>query len=255
MDTVNQNGSANSSSLLQGLSPKASLLLGFLGAFSLLSLAGNVVLGALLFSGVSETYSPPIAANAPTYQQPSQAADGNTPPPIQSFTITSKDHLIGPASAPVTLIEYSDFECPFCAKFFPTTQQVIKEYGNKVRLVYRHFPLTSIHPLAQKAAEASECASEQGKFWQFHDLVFANQTLLSAEQLKIWGKDLGLNTTKYNDCLDSGKYATRVQADAQEGEQKGVRGTPATFVNGELISGALPFEAMKQIIDAALAKK
>ncbi len=244
----------NSGSWLQGLSPKASLMMGFLGAFSLLSLAGNIVLGTLFFKGVAIMGGTPVAGQ-PTVINNQQPTDDNTPPPIQAFTVTSQDHVIGPANAPVTLIEYSDFQCPFCSRIFPTLQQVVKEYGNKVRFVYRHFPLTSIHPYAQKAAEASECAAEQGKFWQFHDLVFSNQEQLNLEQLKTWGKQLGLNTSKYNDCIDSGKYAKRVQTDMQEGEQKGVSGTPATFINGQLVSGALPFESFKQIIDQAIANK
>ncbi len=253
MDMGN-NGATNSGGMLQGLSPKASLLLGFLAAFSLLSLAANIILVNLLLGDGSSYGTLPVAvAPAPNPTQPTAPSD-DTPPPVQTFTVTKQDHVKGPANAKVTLIEYSDFQCPFCGRFLPTVQQIIKEYGNKVRFVYRHFPLNSIHPMAQKAAEASECASEQGKFWEFHDLAFANQASLSLENLKVWATQLGLNAGKFNTCLDSGKYATRVQADLTEGEQKGVSGTPATFVNGQLVSGALPFEAMKQIIDQELAK-
>jgi len=147
------------------------------------------------------------------------------------------------------LVEFSDFECPFCGRHYQTLKKILSDYKGKVRLVYKHFPL-GFHPNAQKAAEASECASEQGKFWEYHDKLFENQpTGYSLEKFKQWAKDLGLNSSKFNDCLDSGKYAKKVQADYQEGLQKGVNGTPATFVNGQLVSGALPYEAFKQIID------
>ncbi|MFH0804617.1 MAG: DsbA family protein, partial [Patescibacteria group bacterium] len=124
----------------------------------------------------------------------------------------------------------------------------------KVRLVYKHFPL-SFHPNSQKAAEASECASEQGKFWEYHDKLFDNQPSgFSVDKFKQWAKDLNLDTAKFNGCLDSGTYAKKVQADEQEGQQKGVNGTPATFINGQLVSGALPYDTFTQAIDASLSK-
>ena len=128
--------------------------------------------------------------------------------------------------------------------------QIISNYQGRVRLVYKHFPL-SFHPNAQKAAESSECASEQGKFWEYHDKLFTNQSNgYSTDKFKQWAVELKLNAKKFNDCLDSGKYASKVQADAQEGAQKGVNGTPATFVSGQLVSGAVPYESFKQIIDS-----
>jgi protein-disulfide isomerase len=170
-----------------------------------------------------------------------------------SFTITDKDHSFGSKNAKVTLVTFSDFECPYCGRFYPTVKEIMKQYGDKVRVVFKHFPL-SFHKNAQKAAEASECAAEQGKFWQMHDKIFENQQLLSFDQLKAWAKDLKLNISQFNSCLDSGKFAQKVQADMQEGAQKGVDGTPATFVNGILVSGAQPFEAFKQMIDQELAR-
>jgi protein-disulfide isomerase len=181
-----------------------------------------------------------------------QPAQGETQPTIQTFEITSKDHVRGDFNAQITLVEFSDFECPFCARHYPTLKKILEDYKGKVRLVYKHFPL-SFHPNAQKAAEASECAVEQGKFWEYHDKIFENQASgLSLEKFKQWAKELGLDTSKFNDCLDSGKYAQKVQADYQEGLQKGVNGTPTTFVNGQPLSGALPYESFKQIIDSIL---
>ena len=128
-------------------------------------------------------------------------------------------------------------------------------YGEDVRLVYRHFPLNSIHPQAQKAAEASECAADQGKFWEFHDKVFASQELLSggATQLKKWAGELGLNASKFASCLDSGEKADMVQAGLDSGSAAGVTGTPAFFINGVALVGAQPFSSFQQVIDEQLS--
>ncbi len=167
--------------------------------------------------------------------------------------VTSDDHVQGPSSAKVTLIEYSDFECPYCARHKDTTDQIIQNYGDKVRIVFRHYPL-SFHPNAEKAAEASECAAEQGKFWEMYDKIFAanNAGTMSVDKWKAEAKSLGLNTKKFNECLDSGKYAAEISAEEQAGVAAGVEGTPATFVNGELVSGALPYDQFKSIIDSKL---
>lgn len=161
------------------------------------------------------------------------------------------DHVLGNPNAKVTLIEYSDFQCPFCGRLFLETLPKIKENfvkSGKVKFIYRHFPLRSIHTNAQKAAEASECASEQGKFWEYHDLIFQRQNLMSEESFKSWAKELGLNSEKFNSCLGSGKYAPRIDVDYNEGIALGINGTPATFVNGKLISGAMPYEEFERMI-------
>ncbi len=160
----------------------------------------------------------------------------------------------GPASAPVTIVEFSDFQCPFCARVLPTLEQVKAKYGDKVRIVFRQFPL-GMHPQAQKAAEASLCADEQGKFWQMHDAMFQNQQQLAVENLKAKATELGLNAEQFNSCLDSGKFANQVAADMKEGEAAGVTGTPAMFVNGRFINGAVPFEQIAVVIDDELRRK
>jgi protein-disulfide isomerase len=163
------------------------------------------------------------------------------------------DPSIGPEDAPVTIIEFSDYECPFCAKVEPTIMQVLEAYGDDVRFVYRDFPLDS-HRDAQKAAEAAECADDQGKFWEYHDLLFANQGNLGVSSLRQFASDLDLDVDAFNDCLDSDKYEDEVKKDFQDGQAAGVGGTPAFFINGQLVSGAQPFSVFKQVIDAELAK-
>jgi protein-disulfide isomerase len=159
----------------------------------------------------------------------------------------------GPANAPVTIVEFSDFQCPFCSRVVPTIEEVHKKYGDKVRVVFRQFPL-SIHPQAQKAAEASLCAHEQGKFWEMHDAMFQNQQALAVDALKAKAAELGLKADQFNSCLDSGKFAAQVQADMDAGTKAGVTGTPAMFINGRLVSGAVPIDQIAPVIDDALKR-
>jgi protein-disulfide isomerase len=159
----------------------------------------------------------------------------------------------GAPNAPVEIIEFSDFQCPFCLRADPTVQQVLKTYGDRIHFVYRHFPLPN-HPNARPAAEAAACANEQGKFWPYHDLLFANPAKLSAADLKQHAVELGLNTSQFNACVDSHKLKAQVDADVRDGEEAGVNGTPAFFINGREISGAQPFDAFKKIIDDALSR-
>jgi protein-disulfide isomerase len=161
----------------------------------------------------------------------------------------------GPANAPVTIVEFSDFECPYCGGLFPTLQQIEKNYSQHVRIVYRQFPLNNIHPSAQKAAEASLCANEQQKFWEFHDSMFANQRELSIADLKQRAVDLKLNPQTFNQCLDSSKHAPAIEADIQEGARHGVTGTPALFINGRLLSGNQPYAEIRDVIEDELQRK
>lgn len=188
-------------------------------------------------------------------QDPS-AANGQAPAPVPSraeFTISDKDHIRGNFDAPVVLIEFTDFECPYCARHHATMQQIMQTYGDKTAWVIKHFPL-SFHPNAQKAAEASECAGDQGKFLEYADLLTENQPNLSNDLFINLAERLKLNLNDFKTCLDSGKYQNKVQSDLAEGSAKGVEGTPATFVNGQLVSGAVPFEMIKSIIDQELQK-
>ena len=161
----------------------------------------------------------------------------------------------GVATAPVTIVEFSDFECPYCGGLFPTLKQVEKNYPQTVRIVYRQFPLSNLHPHAMKAAEASLCANEQNKFWEFHDSMFGNQRELSIADLKQRAVDLKLDTQAFNQCLDSGKEAAAIQADIQEGARVGVSGTPAMFINGRFLSGNQPYSEIKDVIEDELQRK
>ena len=160
----------------------------------------------------------------------------------------------GPATAPVTIVEFSDFQCPFCSRLNPTIEQVMTKYGDKVRLVFRQFPLP-MHNFAAKAAEAALCANEQGKFWQMHDSMFKDQSALAVDALKTKAAGLGLNAQAFNSCLDSGKESEAVKADTKAGQAAGVNGTPAMFVNGRFVSGVVPASQLSQIIDEELKRK
>lgn len=153
--------------------------------------------------------------------------------------------------AKVTIIEYSDFECPFCGKAQPTLKQVKDTYGDQVEIVFKHFPL-SFHAKAQKASEASECARDQGMFWEYHDVLFTKQTALDVDLLKQYAVDLGMDATAFNACLDSDEKAAVVAAAFEEGKAAGVTGTPAFFINGKKLVGAQPFSEFKKIIDKEL---
>ena len=160
----------------------------------------------------------------------------------------------GPADAPITIVEYSDFQCPFCSRVLPSLEKVHENYGDKVRVAFRQFPLRSIHPQAQKAAEASLCANDQGKFWEMHDAMFADQQGLAIDKLKEKAAALELDGEAFAECLDSGRYADTVEADLRSGSAAGVSGTPALFINGRMLSGAQPYEAFAKIIDDELAR-
>ncbi len=188
---------------------------------------------------------------------PSTSSTTSSTTPAQVDVGVDDDPVEGDPNAPVTIIEFSDFQCPYCGRFFnQTLPQIREEYINtgKVKLVYRDYPL-NFHQYAQKAAEAGECAHEQGMFWEMHDVLFEKQNEwenVGEDKFKEYASELGLDTTQFNDCLDSGKYKDEVQADFSEGSAAGVRGTPAFFINGQLLSGAQPFSAFQAVIDPLL---
>lgn len=160
----------------------------------------------------------------------------------------------GAGDAKITIVEFSDFECPFCGRAEDTVTQVMDKYAGKLKLYYRHFPLP-FHANAGKAAEAAACAEAQGKFWEMHKVLFANQKALSIAELKTHAATAGLDAQKFAECLDTGKMKAKVDADSEAGKKVGVNGTPAFFINGVMISGAQPIEEFQKVIDAELAKK
>ncbi len=159
----------------------------------------------------------------------------------------------GSASAPIQIIEFSDFECPYCTRGADTINQVVAKYGDKVSVVYKHFPL-SFHARARPAAEASECAREGGKFWEYHDQLFANQSALGDDDLKKYAKAVGLDVKKFETCLSSHAMGSRVDADMALGAKVGMSGTPGFYINGVNLPGAVPLEAFAQVIDKELSR-
>ena len=173
--------------------------------------------------------------------------------PEPRVTVAATGPSKGPAAAPVTIVEFSDFQCPYCSRASKTAEQVLTAFAGKVRLVFRDYPLP-FHDKAKKAAEAGHCADEQGKFWEMHNWMFDHQDKLDVAGLKEGAKSLGLDAAKFDPCLDSGKFAKAVDDNMNDGQKAGVSGTPAFFVNGKLLSGAQPFEAFKESIEAELNK-
>jgi len=173
------------------------------------------------------------------------------------------DAFLGKQNAPVTIIEFSDYQCPFCRTFWrDSLPQIKKEYidTGKVKFVYRDYPL-SFHAGAKPAAIASECSREQSKFWEMHDKIFNEQDKrgqgtinFTNDDLKKWAAEIGLNSGKFNQCFDSGKYEVEVQKDFNDGSTAGVTGTPAFFINGRLVVGAQPYAAFKAIIEEEFKK-
>jgi len=207
-----------------------------------------IVMAFVAFSDDNSGVTGNVVANNPTPSAPSAPTQ-----PSQVTASADDDARWGSEDAPVEIIEFSDFQCPFCGRVAPTIEQIKTAYGDKVTIVYRDFPLTSIHPMAQPAAESAECVRELGgddAFWEFHDTLFENQGALSETSLKSWAQEMGYDISS---CLSSGKFRAEVQKDTQDAQAAGGRGTPYFVINGKPLSGAQPFEAFKQIIDAELA--
>ena len=175
------------------------------------------------------------------------------PPPIyRAQVLTNGAPSKGAEKAPVTIVKFEDFECPFCRTVQPTLTELLKKYNGKVRLVHKDLPL-EIHPKAQLAAEAARCAGDQGKFWEYHDALYNNAPNLRPADLKAYAKRLGLDLPSFEQCLASGKHRRAVQKDLADGAKLGLTGTPSFFINGREISGAQPLEAFAMIIDEELA--
>jgi len=161
----------------------------------------------------------------------------------------------GPSNAPVTIVEFSDYQCPFCKRAQSTLAEVAAKYGDRVAFVYKDLPLDDLHPQARPAAEAARCAGEQGKFWAYHDVLFATSPGFGGDALKADAEKIGLNAEAFDACFQSHKTLPKIQHDAEQGESLGISGTPAFFINGIGLFGAFPLTEFTRVIDAELAKK
>jgi protein-disulfide isomerase len=195
---------------------------------------------------------PPDAARADAAAR--ARARGSRPDPNRRYTIDTKGSPArGPESARVSIVEFSDFQCPFCSRVTPTMNKLASEYGDQVRIVFKNLPL-SIHPKAAGAHAAAEAAHRQGKFWEMHDRIFANQRNLEPEVFEGYAKDLGLDMDRYRADVASSDVKKRISTDMAEAQKLGVTGTPGFFVNGRFVSGAQPFETFKRLVDEELGK-
>lgn len=214
----------------------------------------------LLEKGIGSADSGQVAGTGSNDAAPAPAAPDNSNPVDVDF---SGAPVLGKESAKVAIVEFTDYQCPFCKRLFDDAfPQIKKEYidTGKIKYIVRDFPLYSIHPQAAKAAEAASCAKDENKFWEYHDKLFTSQQALQIEDLKRYAGELGLNQAAFDTCLDSNKYTDKVKKDQTDGEKLGVRGTPASFVGkvsgttirGTLVSGAVPYETFKAAIDREL---
>ena len=171
--------------------------------------------------------------------------------------INDQDHVLGPENAPVTLVEYGDFQCPHCGAAYPILQQIIAEMGSQMRFAFRHFPLTESHEYAEVAAEAAEAAAAQGEFWAMHDIIFRNQGRLDMDGLREFAQAIGLDLKAFDEALMTHRYEDRVQSDFSSGVRSGVNGTPTLFVNGQRYDGPVEhrslLHALKAVADEAKA--
>jgi protein-disulfide isomerase len=161
----------------------------------------------------------------------------------------------GGANAPVTIVEFSDFHCPFCKRVLPTLKEIETRYGDKVKLVFRDLPLDQLHPGARRAHEAARCAHEQGKFWAYHDVLFERAPRSSPEDLRQFAREVGLDLPRFESCTASARTKGLVQKDVDDATGLGINGTPAFVINGEVLSGAQPLENFVRVIDRELARR
>lgn len=251
--------------LFHNASPKLTFVFGLVLGLALVSFVGFIILLVGKLSAKNTVENTPVAVTAPTPLLP-QAPSPQPEERVGTFrpVDAKQDHIRGDVQAPVTVIEYSDTECPFCKRFHPTMQDIIEQYKGKVRWVYRHFPLRQLHSKAAKEAEATECAGElagNDGFWKYVDRLFAvtpsNDGLDPAELSKI-ATTIGLNQKKFENCLSSGKYAIHVSGDERDAVGAGGRGTPySVIVAGDQkipVSGAVPLSELQQILDQVVNK-
>lgn len=244
-------GSPEKKDELVSFTLKATTLWKSVSGILLVLLVSSILTGGFSIWGGS---APAGAAIAPIGGRPSGNDFPGAPAgsPVISFDGV---YSLGVDTAPVTIVEYSDYQCPFCGKFHDETFLQIKTNyidTGKVKFYYKHFPLESIHPLAVPASLAAECAGEEGKFWEYHYKIFENQQSLSLLNLQRWAEDLGIDGAKFKNCFNNERYSSKIKEQFREGADNGVQGTPAFFINGREISGAQPFSVFEQLIESEL---
>ncbi len=158
--------------------------------------------------------------------------------------VSAHDHSQGPENAPLTLVEYGDYQCPYCRAAYPVVKEVQKALGKKLRFVFRNFPLTNAHPYALVAAEAAEAAALQGKFWEMHDIIYENQGMLEPEALLVWAREVGLDLAKFEAAIRKGDITKRIKEDRMSGISSGVNGTPCFFINGTRYDDAADYDSL-----------
>lgn len=242
------------------LSPKSSFFFGLVGGMMFLFSVGFfVLLGVYLDGGFPEKTKTANTNTAPSVAGANANANRNTAPTAPAkvnFTITDQDHVRGKADAKVTIVEYTDFQCPYCQTFHETMLQLLKNYPNDVRWVLRNFPL-SFHPEAEPAAIAAECALEQkdnDTYWKYVDKLFENQSQLGSAQYETWAKELGLNLNTFKDCVSNKKTLSKIQKQSSEGAQYGVQGTPGNYLNGTELGGAVPYSSLEAQVKQIIGK-
>ncbi|MDG2050487.1 MAG: DsbA family protein [Myxococcota bacterium] len=193
-----------------------------------------------------------VAERGDAQPAPSAPARGRRPDPAKRYEIDlGSAPVLGPASAPVTVVEWSDFQCPFCSRVWPTVKRVREEYGDQVRVVFKHLPLP-MHSKAPGAHAAAEAAHRQGRFWEMHDRIFADPAAMGPDQYPVWAAEMGLNMDQFGSDASSPEVKSQVDADMAQAMELGVSGTPSFFINGRFLSGAQPYESFKRMIDEEL---
>jgi protein-disulfide isomerase len=176
------------------------------------------------------------------------------PEPVRVVVDPKIGFARGPETAPVTIVEFTDFQCPFCKSVVPTLQQVVTQYADRVRWVFRDFPIAGLHPEAEVVHEAARCAGDQGKFWSFHDLAFEQGAQATQAALRDYAKRAGADVPVFDKCVESRKHRAAVAADIEEGKKLGVTGTPTFFINGALFVGNQPFAEFQRVIERELSR-
>jgi len=227
----------------------------FYSVLVVLAFAVGILTGYVIW-GLPSNQAQVIVENQTPVQGPvAQVPSATQPPRVTRYDVPIEGFpSFGPKDAPIVIVEFSDFQCPFCKRFNDDTyKQLMAVYPGKIRFVFRHLPLTSIHPEAFPAAEAAMCANEQNSFWEYHDKLFENQDKLGRDLYTQIANDLNIDVTKFESCLNSGKYKDLIQQDSDFAVKLGVQSTPTFFVNGLALVGAQPLETFKQVIDKELA--